>query len=515
MAMFEFRNESTLNFADPAYREAMQAALAKVKAELGREYPLVIGAEKIYTDSKSVSRNPGNLDEIVGTVSQANRELAERAMQAALTKFEEWKLVSPEERADYLFRGAAELRRRKYEFMAWMIYEVGKNWAEADADVAEAIDFMEFYGREMLRLNEPQPLVRIAAERNRLHYIPLGVGIVIPPWNFPLAILVGMTTAAIVTGNTVLLKPASPSPVIGAKFVELMEHVGLPKGVLNFVPGKGSEIGDYLVSHAKTRFISFTGSKETGLHINELAAKTVQGQIWIKRVVAEMGGKDAIVVDASANLEDAANTIVSSAFGFQGQKCSAGSRAIVHQDVYDKVLEMVAAKTKAFSIGLPEENFAIGPVVDQNAYDKILEYIEIGKQEGRLVTGGEKAEGNGYFIQPTIFADVSPRARIMQEEIFGPVLSFAKAESFEHAVEIFNDTEYGLTGSLFSTDGAQMAYAEKHMHCGNLYFNRKCTGALVGVHPFGGFNMSGTDSKAGGRDYLLLFTQAKAVSEKL
>lgn len=515
MGMYDFRNESFLNFADPVHREAMQSALAKVQSELGRAYPLVIGGEKIFTDSKSVSRNPANLDQVIGTVSQANRDLAEQAMQVALTTFDDWKFVDPEVRADYLFRAAAEMRRRKYEFMAWMVYEVGKNWAEADADVAEAIDFMEFYGREMVRLNQPQPLVQIPTERNRLHYIPLGVGIVIPPWNFPLAILVGMTTAAIVTGNTVLLKPASPSPVIGAKFVELMEQVGLPSGVINFVPGKGSEIGDFLVGHPKTRFISFTGSKETGLHINELAAKTAPGQIWVKRVVAEMGGKDAIVVDASANLEEAAAMIVSSAFGFQGQKCSAGSRAIVHKDVYDIVLSKVIERTKALPVGLPEENYSIGPVVDESAYEKILEYIEIGRLEGRLVLGGEKAPGNGYFIQPTIIADVSPKARIMQEEIFGPVLSFAKAESFEHAVEIFNDTEYGLTGSLFSTDGAHIAYAEKHMHCGNLYFNRKCTGALVGVHPFGGFNMSGTDSKAGGRDYLLLFTQAKAVSEKL
>jgi len=323
-----------------------------------------------------------------------------------------------------------------------------------------------------------------------------------------------MTTAAIVAGNTVLVKPASPSPVIAAKFVELMEQVGLPAGVINYVPGKGSDIGDYLVGHPKTRFISFTGSKETGLHINELAAKTAPGQIWIKRVVAEMGGKDAVVVDASADVEQASTAIVQSAFGFQGQKCSAGSRAIVHKDVYDVVLTKVIEKTKALVGGSPDQNFAVGPVVDQSAYDKILEYIEIGKNEGRLVAGGEKAAGNGYFIQPTVIADVAEDARIMQEEIFGPVLAFAKAENFEHAVEIFNNTEYGLTGSLYSADRAHFEYAEKRMHSGNLYFNRKCTGALVGVHPFGGFNMSGTDSKAGGRDYLLLFSQAKAVSEQ-
>jgi 1-pyrroline-5-carboxylate dehydrogenase len=510
----EFRNEPFLNFADPINRDAMEAALVKVKSELGREYPLVIGGEKIFTERKSVSINPANVDEVVGSVSQADQALAEQAMQVALNKFEEWRFVDPVSRADYLFKAAAEMRRRKFEFMAWLVYEVGKNWAEADADVAEAIDFMEYYGREMIRFGKAHNLIPYPSERNRMHYIPLGVGIIIPPWNFPLAILVGMTTSAIVTGNTVLLKPATPSPIIAAKFVELMEQVGLPAGVLNYVPGKGSEIGDFLVGHPKTRFISFTGSKETGLHINALAAQTAPGQIWMKRVIAEMGGKDAVVVDASANLEEAANAIVASAFGFQGQKCSAGSRAIIHKDVYDAVLQMVVEKTKALQVGAPEKNFPIGPVVDQSSFDKIMEYIEIGKSEGKLMVGGERAEGNGYFIQPTIFADVKEDARIMKEEIFGPVLAFCKAESFEHAIEIFNNTEYGLTGALFTNDRAHYEYAEKHMHCGNLYFNRKCTGALVGVHPFGGFNMSGTDSKAGGPDYLPLFMQAKVVSEK-
>lgn len=511
--MLEFRNEALVNFQDPVNKEAMLAALAKVKGELGKDYPLVINGEKIFTEKKVESINPGNVDEVIGKMSQANREYAEKALVAAQEVFKTWQYVDPVERADYLFKAAAVLRRRKLEFSAWEVYEIGKNWAEADADVAEAIDFMDFYARQMVQLATPQELPPFPGERNRLHYIPLGVGIIIPPWNFPLAILVGMTTAAIVTGNTVLLKPASPTMIIAAKFVELMEEVGLPAGVLNFVPGSGAEIGDYLVGHPQTRFISFTGSKEVGLHINELAAKTAPGQIWVKRVVAEMGGKDAIVVDASANLEAAATAIVTSAFGFQGQKCSAGSRAIIHKDVYDEVLDMVVEKTKALAIGLPEDNIAIGPVSDQSAYNKILEYIEIGKKEGRLMCGGEKAEGNGYYIQPTVFADVAPEARIMQEEIFGPVLSVAKADSFEEAIEIFNNTEYGLTGSLYTNDRAHFAYGEARMHCGNLYFNRKCTGAMVGAHPFGGFNMSGTDSKTGGPDYLQLFLQAKAVSE--
>lgn len=513
--MMEFRNEPFTNFNDPVNKQAMLDALAKVKAELGKEYPLVIGGEKIFTEKKVKSINPGNIDEVVGIQSQADQELAEKAIQIALETFKTWQYVDPQARAGYLFKAAAEMRRRKFEFAAWMIYEVGKNWTEADADVAEAIDFMEFYGREMLRLAESQPLVPLAGEDNRLTYIPLGVGVIIPPWNFPLAIMVGMTTAAVVSGNAVLLKPASTSPIIAAKFIELMEQIGLPKGVINFIPGPGSQIGDFLVEHPKTRFISFTGSRDTGLHINERAAKAAQTQIWVKRLVAEMGGKDAVVVDKTADLEEAATGIVVSAFGFQGQKCSAGSRAIIHKDVYDVVLQKVIEKTKALQIGLPEENYAVGPVVDQAAFDKIMSYIEIGKQEGTLVAGGGAAEGNGYYIQPTIFTDVKPDAVIMQEEIFGPVLAVYKAEDFAEAIEVFNNTEYGLTGSLYSNNREHIEYARTHMHCGNLYFNRKCTGALVGVHPFGGFNMSGTDSKAGGRDYLLLFTQAKVVSEKL
>lgn len=511
----EFKNEPFTNFNDETNKQAMLKALASVKEQLGKEYPLVIGGEKIVTDKKIKSINPGDLDQVVGYASSASRELAEQAMQVALETFETWKLVDPTVRAGYLFKAAAEMRRRKFEFEAWMVYEAGKNWAEADADCAEAIDFLEFYGREMLRLAAPQPVTQIPGEDSRLTYIPLGVGVIIPPWNFPLAIMAGITTSAVVAGNTVLLKPASTTPIIAAKFVELMEEVGLPKGVINFIPGSGSEIGDFLVEHPKTRFISFTGSREVGLRINELASKTQPGQIWIKRFVGELGGKDGIVVDANANLEEAATQIVASAFGFQGQKCSAGSRAIIHKDVYDTVVEKVVEKTKALTIGKQNENYPAGPVIDQKAYESILNYIEIGKGEGRLLFGGGKAEGNGYYIQPTVFADVKEEARIFQEEIFGPVLAISKADTFEEAIRMFNNTEYGLTGSVFTNDREHLEYARTHMHCGNLYFNRKCTGALVGVHPFGGFNMSGTDSKAGGRDYLLLFTQAKAVSEKL
>lgn len=468
------------------------------------------------TDKKITSVNPSKFSEVIGYVSMADQQLAEQAIQAAAQKFEGWKAVPAEHRARYLFKAAAILRRRKHEFSAWLVYEAGKSWAEADADTAEAIDFMEFYGREMMRLAERQPLTRIPGEDNELYYIPLGVGVVIPPWNFPLAIMVGMTTATLVAGNTVVLKPASTTPVIAAKFMEILEDAGVPAGVVNYIPGSGSQIGDYLVQHPLTRFIAFTGSKEVGLRINELAAKLSPGQKWMKRVIAEMGGKDTIIVDKEADLDYAAESIMHSAFGFSGQKCSACSRAVIHQEVYDEVLAKVVEKTKKLTIGEVKlkENY-MGPVIDQHAQQKILEYIEIGKREARLVLGGEKGPDYGYYIKPTIFADADPQARIMQEEIFGPVVAFCKARDFDHALEIANNTEYGLTGSVFSRNRAHLEKARTEFHVGNLYFNRKCTGAIVGVHPFGGFNMSGTDSKAGGRDYLLLFTQAKLVSEVL
>ncbi|MFD1885837.1 L-glutamate gamma-semialdehyde dehydrogenase [Paenibacillus wenxiniae] len=513
-----FANEPFTDFSQPAHREAMKASLERIKQQLGRKIPLHIGKEHVFTDEVITSINPGQTEQTIGLVSKANQPLAEQAMQTALNTFEQWKKVPASERADYLFKAAALMRERKHDFSAMMIMEAGKNYAEADADTAEAIDFMEFYAREMLRLariNETQPLTPVAGEQNQLTYIPLGVGIVIPPWNFPLAICVGMTTAAIVSGNTVLLKPASTTPVIAHMFVELMEEIGLPPGVINYVPGSGAEVGDYLTTHPKTRFISFTGSKEVGLRISKLSADTAKGQIWIKRLVAEMGGKDGIVVDETADLDAAAQAIVASAFGFQGQKCSAGSRAIIVQSVYDEVVRKVAELTGKLSIGLPQDNYPIGPVIDQASCDKIMSYIEIGQSEGRLLTGGQRAAGNGYYIQPTVFADVKRDARIMQEEIFGPVLALCSAADYREAIDIYNDTEFGLTGSFFSKDEQRITEALEIMHCGNMYINRKCTGALVGAHPFGGFNMSGTDSKAGGHDYLLLFTQAKLTSRKL
>jgi 1-pyrroline-5-carboxylate dehydrogenase len=396
-----------------------------------------------------------------------------------------------------------------------MISEVGKNYLEADADTCEAIDFLEFYGREVLRFAEKQPIIPVKGEKNKMIYIPLGVGVIIPPWNFPFAILIGTACAAIAAGNTIVLKPSSDSPMMGWLFADIMNSLGLPKGVLNFVVASGAEAGDYLVQHPKTRFISFTGSMEVGLRINELAAKTSPGQIWIKRVIAEMGGKDSMIIDSEADIDDAVKGTVAAAFGFQGQKCSACSRVIVDTKVYKEFVAKLKPAVEALVQGNPLDNHFMGPVVSAKAEKSILEYIEIGKKEGNLLTGGEKIKGmNGYFIKPTVFTDIEPMARISQEEIFGPVLAVIKSKNFEDSLEIANNTMFGLTGAVYTSNKKKLAKAEQEFHCGNLYLNRKCTGALVGAHPFGGFNMSGTDSKAGGRDYMLLFMQAKTISEK-
>jgi 1-pyrroline-5-carboxylate dehydrogenase len=513
-AHIPFKNEDILDFSRPEIRQPQLAALEKAKSELGQTYPLIINGKRINGEATFASVNPSQPDQVIGHFARATVAQANEAVQAAATAFESWKHIPAEERAAYLFAAADLLKQRRFEMNAWMIYEVGKSWVEADGDTAEAIDFMEYYAREMLRLSEDQPIVKIEGEDNQLVYIPLGVGAVIPPWNFPAAITIGMTSASFVAGNTVVLKPASTSPRIAWEFMRILEDVGLPAGVVNFLTGSGATIGDALIQHPQVRFIAFTGSRDVGLRINELAAKPYKGQRWLKRTILEMGGKDAVVVDETADLEAAATGIVASAFGFQGQKCSAGSRAIIVESVYDQVLRKVIEKTKQLTVGdVTRPETYMGPVVDANAFKKITEYVEIGKGEGRLVAGGGH-HGPGYFIEPTVIADVNPHARIAQEEIFGPVLAVIKAKDFDDALHIANDTEYGLTGALYSQDQQRIERAKEEYHVGNLYFNRKSTGALVGVHPFGGFNMSGTDSKAGGKDYLLLFTQAKAISAR-
>jgi 1-pyrroline-5-carboxylate dehydrogenase len=400
---------------------------------------------------------------------------------------------------------------------AWLTYEVGKNWAEADADVGETIDFLDFYAREALRLDAAVTPIQLPGERNQLRYIPLGVGAIIPPWNFPLAIMAGMTSAAIVSGNTVILKPSGDAPTIAAIFFNILEEAGLPPGVVNFCPGAGAKFGSAVVAHPQTRFIAFTGSKAVGLEIHESAARTQPGQKFIKRTVLEMGGKDSIIVEPDCDIDAAVEGVLASAFGFNGQKCSACSRAIVSASIYDSFCDRLRERVAAIEQGDPAANFYAGPVINKAAYQQILEYIAVGRSEGRVLSGGHAVENPdaGFFIAPTVIADVAPGARISLEEIFGPVLAIIKSQDFDDALAIANNTEYGLTGALYSRSRGKLDRAREEFHVGNLYFNRKCTGAMVGAHPFGGFNMSGTDSKAGGPDYLLLFTQAKSIAEKL
>jgi 1-pyrroline-5-carboxylate dehydrogenase len=512
-----FVNEPATNFTQEHTARKMRAALDKVRGELGREYDLIIGGERLKTAEKIESINPSHPSQLVGLHQKAGKEHVEPAMQAALRAFESWSRTPVEERAGLLFRVADLLRERKFEFCAWLVFETSKNWGEADADIAETIDFCDFYAREALRLSKATPPIQLAGERGSLIHIPLGVGAVIPPWNFACAIMAGMTAASIVCGNTVIVKPSSDSPTIAAKFIELLEEAGMPEGVVNFCPGSGATFGNALVSHPKTRYIAFTGSCEVGLDINQRASQTAPGQIWIKRSILEMGGKDAIIVDADADIDAAVAGVTASAFGYQGQKCSACSRAIVDERIYEPFLELLKARVEKLTVGDPAENTNLGAVINEGSMNSILSYIEYGKKDGRLITGGGRASaaGDGYFIQPTVIADIQPKSKLEQEEIFGPVLAVIKSRNFDHALEIANDTEFGLTGAVYTNSREKIERATQDFHVGNLYFNRKCTGAMVGANPFGGFNMSGTDSKAGGPEYLYLFTQAKSVSEKI
>ncbi len=511
-----FTNEPYTDFTKSENAERMRAALAKVRSEFGKEYDLLIAGERRTSPSKLESFNPSKPSEVVGIHQKGSEQDARDAVESAYRYFPVWAELPMQHRAELLLRVAEIFRERKYEFDAWLVFEAGKTWAEAEADVSEAIDFCEYYARQALKLAKPEPIVQLSGERDEMVYLPLGVGVVIPPWNFPLAIMVGMTTAALVVGNTVVIKPSSDTPTIAAKFAEVLLQAGFPPQSFSLLTGSGAAIGDIIVSHPKTRFVSFTGSRDVGLHINELAAKTPKGQLWIKRVIAEMGGKDAIVVDRESDLDQAVMGVLYSAFGYQGQKCSACSRAIVDESVYDEFVDKLKSKVETLTLGPSEDvkNY-MGPVISSRAKESILKYIETGKKEGRLITGGAAAEGDGYFIKPTVIADVDSKARIFQEEIFGPVLAVTKAKDFDHALELANDSEYGLTGAVFTTNASKAQKARRQFFVGNLYINRKCTGAMVGAHPFGGFNMSGTDSKAGGPDYLLQFVQAKSIAEKV
>ncbi len=516
-ALPPFRNEPFLNFKASETKAAMHEALRYVGHELGHVYPLILGGERVSATGKFHSTNPAQPQQTVGVHQEAGLSHVEQAVAAADKAFQFWSRVPVRTRVQLLLDVADLLRERKLEFCAWLTYEVGKNWQESDADVAETIDFLEFYAREALRLDGTTTPIQLPGEHNTLRYLPLGVGAVIPPWNFPLAIMAGLTMAAVVTGNTVVLKPSVDAPTIAARFYMLLEEAGMPEGVVNLCQGSGDLAGAALVAHAKVRFIAFTGSKRVGLIVHEAAAKAQPGQPFIKRTILEMGGKDAIIVDADADMDAAIEGVAASAFGFNGQKCSACSRVIVDDRLYDTFCDRLVERVQSIQVGDPVQNAAAGPVISKAAYERVLAYIALGRSEGRLLTGGEavESEAGGYYIQPTIFADVAPDARIAQEEIFGPVLAVIRSHGLEESLRIANSTEYGLTGAIYSNSEEHLQRAREEFHVGNLYLNRKCTGAMVGAHPFGGFNMSGTDSKAGGADYLLLFTQAKSIAERL
>ena len=514
----KFVNEPPIDWSNPENQRRMRAAIEKVRNDLGREYDLVIGGRRVKTVKKHESINPAHPSQVVGIHQEAGAAEVEPAMEAALKAFETWSRTPWETRIHLLLRAAQLMRERKFELMAWLVFEVGKNFAEADGDVAELIDFCMMYAQEAIRLSKATTTVQLPGEHDHLRYIPLGVGAVISPWNFPAAIMGGMTLASVVSGNTVILKPSGDSPTIAAKFMDILEDAGLPDGVVNFCPGSGASFGEAVVAHARMRYIAFTGSKEVGLHINQRAAEQQPGQIWIKRTVLEMGGKDSIIVENDADFDSAVEGVAVSAFGFSGQKCSACSRAIVDERIYDRFLQRLRERVEKIKVGEPTENPDMGPVVNEKSMNSILGYIEKGIAEGgRLITGGARATdlGDGYYVQPTVIADVDPKATISQEEIFGPVLAVIKSKNFEEALAIANNTEFGLTGAVYTLSDDKIEVAKREFHVGNLYINRKCTGAIVGAHPFGGFNMSGTDSKAGGADYLYLFTQAKSIGEKI
>lgn len=509
----EFANEPPTDFSRSESRQRMREALQKVKKSLNKAYPLFIGSEEVWKDRESRSRNPAQPVEVIGRVSVATREDAEKALEEATRTWHVWGKTSAEERATYLFKAAEEMRKRRFELTALEVYEVGKTWTDADGDVAEAIDYLEYYATEMIRLGKPKTLGNYPGEANEYLYEPRGVGVVISPWNFPLAIPTGMVSAGIVTGNCVIFKPSGLSPVVGWQLVNVFRRVGLPPGVLQFVPGSGSDIGEYLVGHPGVDFIAFTGSKDVGLSIVKLAGETPPGQRSVKRVIAEMGGKNAIIIDDTADPDEAVKGVLESALSFQGQKCSACSRVIVVGDLYDEFCSRLKDAMESIIIGLPDEpQTYMGPVVDEVAKKKILSYIELGESEGKSLLKRD-APGNGYFVGPAIFQDVSPHAKIAQEEIFGPVVIIFKAPDIDTAIEIANSTPYALTGGIFSRSPGNIRKAKDEFKVGNLYINRKITGALVGRQPFGGFGMSGVSSKAGGPDYLLQFTNIRCIGE--
>ena len=511
-----YENSPLVNFVCKESQDKMRSALREVRSRFGEKYPLVIGGEKVWTDQLTPSLNPSAPTEIVGYAAKAGIPEAERAVKAARAAFRRWSRTPFEERARLVERAAEILERRRFELSALEVFEVAKAWSEADADIREAIDFCRFYAQQMRRLGRPKLTQQVPGEESYHHYWPRGVAFVVAPWNFPIAILCGMTSAALVTGNAVIMKPSEQSIICGAMLMQVFEEAGVPPGVLNFLSGHGSVIGAHLVDHKDVDLIAFTGSREVGLKIWESAGVTRPGQRELKRVVCEMGGKNAMIVDSDADLDEAIGYSIYSAFGYQGQKCSALSRLILLEENHDRVLERLIPAAASLRVGDPEEpGIMVGPVIDESAYRRILDYIEIGKSEATLAYQAKEVPPHGYFVPPTIFTGVKPDMRIAREEIFGPVLSVLKARDLDEALEVANGTDYALTGGFFSRSPANIERVKAQLEAGNVYINRSCTGAIVGRHPFGGFKMSGGGTKAGGEDYLLHFLLPRVVTENI
>lgn len=512
--MKEFKNIPDTDFAMEENREKMEEALKSVRATLGKKFPLVIDGNKISTDEWCESLNPSRKDEIIGYAAIASEEDAASAVKAAKSAFKEWGSLRPKERAEYLFKAADIMLKRRYELAAIIVLEEGKPWREADGDVTEAIDFLNYYAIESVKMYEPKKLLSPSGEENYSTYKPKGVSVVISPWNFPLGILTGMSSASLACGNTVILKPANQASVIAAKYMEILIEAGFPPGVCNYLPGRGSVIGNYLVNHSDVNLIAFTGSMEVGLSINKKAAEVPTGQDFVKRVICEMGGKNAIIVDDDADLDEAVDGVIYSAFGYAGQKCSAASRVIVLKNIYERFIERLSEATKSIHIGEAEDPGSyLGPMIDEGALQNAKEYIEIGKKEGELFVGGDSHSDKGFYLNPTIFTKIKPEARIAQEEIFAPVLAVIKADDIDSAIEIANGVKYALTGGFYSRSPGNIQKIKEEFKVGNLYINRGCTGAKVSRQPFGGFKMSGIGSKAGGEDYLLQFVEPRVITE--
>lgn len=513
-----FYNEPLKDFAVEETRRLMIQALEQARKNLGKTYPLFINGKEVKTARTLARVNPSNTAQVVGQICLASKEDAEASFQAADKAFGTWKKVPALERARMVDKVADLMVRDRFHLIATQVLEVGKPWAEADGDVAEAIDFCRYYARHMRELSQPLKVGNVPGESSMYEYLPRGVSLVIAPWNFPLAILCGMAAAALVTGNTVIMKPAEQSSVVAAGLMDLFREAGFPAGTVNFLPGLGEEVGEYLVQHPKITTIAFTGSKTVGLHILNESYKHKPGQTQVKRCIIEMGGKNAIIIDSDSDLDEAVDGVLYSAFGFSGQKCSACSRVIVLAEVFDKFEARLLEATRSISVGSAEDPSPyLGPVVDEEAYARIQNTIAQAKKDHKLLYQAEVPAGlpQGYFIPPAIFTHVDPKSRLAQDEIFGPVLALIKAKDLDEALEIANSTEYALTGGLFSRSPENIKKVRAEFEVGNLYVNRGITGAMVDRHPFGGFKMSGVGSKTGGPDYLKQFVEPRCVTENM